>query len=49
MLPSLSQIQQGRHRLEGLADAAICVQEPAVYTPSSSPSTPDFQEYTFGM
>lgn len=48
MLPSLNHNQQNRHRLEGLADAAICLQEPGIYSPSSSPSSPDFQEYTFG-
>lgn len=49
MLPSLSHIQQDRHRLEGLADAAVCLQEPGIYSPAESPSSPDFQEYTFGM
>ncbi|KAK2605137.1 hypothetical protein N8I77_008001 [Diaporthe amygdali] len=48
MLPSLSQIQQDRHRLEGLADAAVCLKEPGVYTPTGSPSTPIFQEHIFG-
>lgn len=49
MLPSLSHSQQDRHRLEGLAGAAVCLQEPGLYSPSSSPTKPDFQEYTFGM
>ncbi|KAL1880597.1 hypothetical protein Daus18300_001208 [Diaporthe australafricana] len=48
MLPSLSQTRQDRLRLERLADAAVCLQEPGVYTPASSPSTPDFHEFTFG-
>lgn len=49
MLPSLSHSQQDSHRLEGLADAAVRLQEPGIYSPASSPSSPHFQEYTFGM
>ncbi|KAG6365165.1 hypothetical protein INS49_006772 [Diaporthe citri] len=47
-LPPLSHIQQDRHRLDGLADAAVCLQEPGVYSPADSPTSPDFHEYTFG-
>ncbi|KKY35959.1 hypothetical protein UCDDA912_g04098 [Diaporthe ampelina] len=46
-LPSLNHNQQDRHRLEGLADAAFCLQDPGLYSPAGSPSSPDFKEYTF--
>jgi hypothetical protein len=49
MLPCLYHSQQDRHRLEGLADAAVCLQEPGIYSPASSPSSPHLQEYNFGM
>ena len=49
MLPSLSHSQLDRHTLEGLADLAGCLHEPGVYSPASSPSSPNFREYNFGM
>ncbi|KAG8156714.1 hypothetical protein KVR01_013505 [Diaporthe batatas] len=47
ILPPPGHSQQDRLRLEGLADAAVCLQEPAVYSPDSPPTSPFFQEYTF--